>query len=99
DARGRRQDAPRFVYAGARRSLTGLNADEWLACKPGSEQAIADALLAALGGGASSVKAAADASGVPEAQIQQLANALAATKPSLVLCGVSSSNAQSVGRT
>ena len=44
DARAKLDGAPRFIYIGARRSLTGLNADEWLACKPGSELAIANAL-------------------------------------------------------
>src|SRR6185437_12462137 len=44
DARAKLDGAPRFIYVGARRSLTGLNADEWLACKPGSELAIANAL-------------------------------------------------------
>src|SRR5256885_12913038 len=44
DARAKLDGAPRFVYIGPRRSLTGLNADEWIACKPGSELAIANAL-------------------------------------------------------
>ena len=44
DARAKLAGAPRFVYIGPRRSLTGLNADEWIACKPGSELAIANAL-------------------------------------------------------
>ncbi|HEY9722739.1 MAG TPA: molybdopterin-dependent oxidoreductase, partial [Oscillatoriaceae cyanobacterium] len=37
DARAKLEGAPRFVYIGPRRSLTGLNADEWIACKPGGE--------------------------------------------------------------
>ena len=37
DARAKLDGAPRFVYIGPRRSLTGLNADEWIACAPGSE--------------------------------------------------------------
>ena len=41
DGRAKIEGAPRFVYVGPRRSLTGLNADEWIACKPGSELAIA----------------------------------------------------------
>ena len=44
DARAKLDGAPRFVYIGPRRSLTGLNADEWIACKPGTELAIANAL-------------------------------------------------------
>jgi hypothetical protein len=43
-SRAKLGDAPRFVYIGPRRSLTGLNADEWIACKPGSELAIVNAL-------------------------------------------------------
>ena len=44
DARAKIEGAPRFVYVGPRRSLTGLNADQWIACKPGTELAIANAL-------------------------------------------------------
>jgi molybdopterin-containing oxidoreductase family iron-sulfur binding subunit len=53
EARAKLQDAPRFIYVGPRRSLTGLNADEWIACTPGSEGAIVAALQAAVGGGGS----------------------------------------------
>ena len=59
EARARLADAPRFVYIGARRSLTGLNADEWIPARPGSELAIARAL-----GGAGSIAEAAAAGGV-----------------------------------
>jgi len=94
DARAKLQHAPRFIYVGPRRSLTGLNADEWIACKPGSEEAIAKALLGALGGaGGASIKEAADASGVTEATLQRLADELKAARPSLVLSGVSTPNA------
>ena len=94
DARAKLQNAPRFVYVGARRSLTGLNADEWIACKPGSEELIARALLSAVGGtGGATVKEAADASGVTEATLQRLADALKVARPSLVLSGVSTPNA------
>ena len=67
DARAKLAGAPRFVYIGPRRSLTGLNADQWLACTPGSELAIANALS-----GKGSVDDAAKASGVPAATIQSL---------------------------
>jgi molybdopterin-containing oxidoreductase family iron-sulfur binding subunit len=40
DARAKIEGAPRFIYVGPRRSLTGLNADQWIDCKPGSEMAI-----------------------------------------------------------
>jgi molybdopterin-containing oxidoreductase family iron-sulfur binding subunit len=99
DARAKLLDAPRFVYVGARRSLTGLNADEWIACRPGSELAIANALLAAVGGGGSGTMAeAATASGVSEAALQRLAEELRATRPSLVLGGVGSPDAHLVAQ-
>ena len=97
DARGKLGDAPRFVYIGARRSLTGLNADEWIACRPGSELAIANALLSAVGGsGNTTIAAAATASGVSEASLQRVADELRAAKPSLVLGGVSTPDAHLV---
>ena len=91
DARAKLADAPRFVYIGPRRSLTGLNADEWIACKPGSELAIVNALA-----GKGDVAAAATAGGVDQAVLQRLAGELAATKPSLVLSGVTTANALDV---
>jgi len=91
DARAKLDGAPRFVYIGPRRSLTGLNADEWLACKPGSELAIANALA-----GKGSIDAAATESGVPAAALQRLASELAAAKPALVLSGVNGENALNV---
>ncbi|MBK6488533.1 MAG: 4Fe-4S dicluster domain-containing protein [Gemmatimonadetes bacterium] len=94
DARAKLQNAPRFIYIGPRRSLTGLNADEWIACTPGSEEVIARALLAAVGGtGGATVAEAAAASGVTEATLQRLADELTAARPSLVLSGVSTPNA------
>src|SRR5688572_7160423 len=92
DARAKLADAPRFVYIGPRRSLTGLNADEWIACKPGSELAIVNA-LAGRGG---SIADAATASGVDQAVLQQLTNDISATKPSLVLSGATTTNALDV---
>ncbi|MBI2795180.1 MAG: 4Fe-4S dicluster domain-containing protein [Gemmatimonadetes bacterium] len=82
DARARADKAPRFVYVGARRSLTGLNADEWIAAKPGSEAQVVAFLR-----GATSATAAAAAAGVPEAQLTRLAAGLKAAKPSLLLAG------------
>lgn len=97
NARAKLGDAPRFIYIGPRRSLTGLNADEWLACTPGSETAIANALLAAVGGGGDgTVASAAAASGISEASLQRLADELRATRPSLVLGGVATPDAQQV---
>ena len=64
DARAKLADAPRVWYVGPRRSLTGLNADEWIACKPGT----AGSIVAALEGTMSAANAA-QAAGVPVAQI------------------------------
>src|SRR5829696_7335541 len=88
DARAKIEGAPRFVYVGPRRSLTGLNADQWIDCRPGSELAIA----AALGGGGSAQHAA-EASGVSVERIQRLASELAAARPSLVVAGSTAANA------
>ena len=94
DARANLDKAPRVVYVGPRRSLTGLNADTWIACKPGSEEVIAKALLAAVGGtGGATVAEAAEAAGVSEATLQGRADELKAARPSLVLSGVSTPNA------
>jgi molybdopterin-containing oxidoreductase family iron-sulfur binding subunit len=99
DARAKLADAPRFVYIGARRSLTGLNADQWLPAKPGSETMIAHALLGHLGkASGTTIAQAAAASGVDEAALNQLAADLAAAKPSLVLAGGSASDALELAR-
>src|SRR5688572_21518812 len=44
DARAKMQTAPRVIYIGPRRSLTGLNADQWINARPGSELAIVQML-------------------------------------------------------
>ena len=99
DARAKLQGAPRFVYIGARRSLTGLNADEWIPARSGSELAVANALLAAVrGGGAADMSAAARASDVPAETLQRLGAELAAARPSLVMSGVSTVEAREVAR-
>ena len=84
DARAKVEGAPRFIYVGPRRSLTGLNADEWVAAKPGSELAIVNALR---GGAGVSLEQAAQASGVPVAQLQRLQSEITAARPSLLLAG------------
>lgn len=91
DARASLANAPRVVYIGPRRSLTGLNADQWIACRPGSELAIANALA-----GKGGVAQAATESGVEAGTLQSLANELAASKPALVLSGVTGDNALDV---
>jgi len=91
DARAKIEDAPRFIYVGARRSLTGLSADEWVACRPGSELAVANALA-----GKMSVADAAAQSGCDAAQLQRVIAELAAARPSLVLAGTSGPDALDV---
>ena len=94
DARAKLTGAPRFVYVGPRRSLTGLNADEWVACKPGTEHIVAAAL-----GGRVSPNAAAQQCGVPVDQLTRLAFEVASAKPSLFLAGGSGSNAMELAQT
>jgi molybdopterin-containing oxidoreductase family iron-sulfur binding subunit len=88
DARARVVDAPRFIYVGPRRSLTGLNADEWVACKPGSELAIVNALR-----GQGSMQDASQASGVSVEILTRLAREISSAKPSLLLAGGNTANA------
>ncbi|GAC1649886.1 MAG: TAT-variant-translocated molybdopterin oxidoreductase [Gemmatimonadaceae bacterium] len=87
DARAKLEGAPRLVYVGPRRTLTGLNADEWIGCRPGGELAIAQALLGMLGRGGVSLSQAAERSGVPVAQLERLASEMRRAKPSLLLAG------------
>jgi Fe-S-cluster-containing dehydrogenase component len=88
DARANVEHAPRFVYVGARRSLTGLNADTWIPARPGSELAIVNALL-----GRGSVAAAAEAAGVAASSIEALRTELAASASSAILSGGYGENA------
>jgi molybdopterin-containing oxidoreductase family iron-sulfur binding subunit len=80
DARAKLVGAPRLVYIGPRRSLTGLNADTWLDCKPGTEVSIARALS-----GEMPVAQAAQASGVEAARLQAVVDEYKAARPGLVL--------------
>ena len=97
DARAKLVDAPRFIYIGARRSLTGLNADSWYGCKPGSELMIANAILGALGGGnGTTVAQAAEASGISVESLDALVREISSAGPSLVLSGVSTVDAEQV---
>ena len=82
DARAKLVGAPRLVFVGARRSLTGLNADSWIDCKPGTEASIARALS-----GDMSVATAAQASGVDAVRLQSVVDEYRAAKPGLVLAG------------
>jgi molybdopterin-containing oxidoreductase family iron-sulfur binding subunit len=49
----------RFIWVGPHRPLTGLNADLWLSCKPGTEAMVADALAG--GNAAAAAQAGVDA--------------------------------------
>ncbi|HKV52835.1 MAG TPA: molybdopterin-dependent oxidoreductase, partial [Gemmatimonadaceae bacterium] len=80
DARAKLTGAPRFVYVGPRRSLTGCNADTWIGCRPGSEMAIVNALR-----GSGSMADATQASGVPQTVLQALQQEIQNAKPSLLL--------------
>lgn len=84
----------RFVAVGPRLSLTAANADEYWPARPGTEALIAEALLAAVarflgraapGGAATTLEAAAAASGVEANVIERAAARLVARRPSLVL--------------
>ncbi len=88
EARSRVTGAPRFVYIGPRRSLTGLNADTWIPCVPGGELAIAQALR-----GSGSIAQAAASSGAPVAALRSLASEIAAVTPAMFLAGSNGSNA------
>ncbi len=93
DARAKIEGAPQMVYIGSRRSLTGLNADQWIAAKPGSEMAICAALT-----GQGTVLAASDASGVPASTIESLAAAIkGAGNGVMAICGVSTADAVECG--
>jgi len=93
DARAKIEGAPKLVYIGSRRSLTGLNADQWIAAKPGSEMAICAALT-----GQGTVVAASDASGVPAATIDALAAAVkTAGNGVMAICGITTADALECG--
>jgi anaerobic selenocysteine-containing dehydrogenase/Fe-S-cluster-containing dehydrogenase component len=82
DARADHDRAPRVIYVGARRSLTGLNADQWIDCRPGTEMAIVRML-----GGQLNAQQAAEATGVSASILDAFAREFASTKPSMVLAG------------
>ncbi len=82
DARGKVEGAPRAIYIGARRSLTGLNADSWIACRPGSELAIIQFLR-----GTKSAADASTAADVSVATLEGLKKEITTAKRSLLLAG------------
>jgi anaerobic selenocysteine-containing dehydrogenase/Fe-S-cluster-containing dehydrogenase component len=90
----------RFVYAAPRRDLTGLNADEWVSIKPGSEAALAlamaNVLVSQQGGDRVGLPAAlstytpamaAQETGLSAETIERLAREFAAARPSLAVAG------------
>ncbi len=87
DARANLETAPRLIYVGPRRSLTGLNADKWIDCKPGSEMAIVRMLAGQL-----PVEPVALESGVSAPVLDALAREFADTKPSMVVAGGGGAN-------
>lgn len=86
----------RFVFLGPRLSLTGLNADEWIPIRPGSEAAVALGIASAIATPdaagpyanllqAYSPAAAAEAAGVSEEAILALAERFRTEGPSLAM--------------
>ncbi|MFL5524299.1 MAG: molybdopterin-dependent oxidoreductase, partial [Gemmatimonadaceae bacterium] len=82
EARADHENAPRLIYVGPRRSLTGLNADQWIDCRPGSEMAIIRLLQGQL-----ATDAAAQATGVDASVLDTFAREFAASSPAMVLAG------------
>jgi anaerobic selenocysteine-containing dehydrogenase/Fe-S-cluster-containing dehydrogenase component len=87
DARAKLEGAPRVIYVGPRRSLTGLNADTWIPARAGTEKTLADAILSAVKGNGGALKSAADTCGVSVASLEALVKDLQSAKPSLLLAG------------
>ena len=87
----------RFVYLGPRLSTTGLNADEWYPIRPGSEAAVALGMAAVIADDAGaagpyadvlraySPAVAAQAAGVSEDSIRELAERFASESPTLAM--------------
>ncbi|HUR94941.1 MAG TPA: molybdopterin-dependent oxidoreductase [Gemmatimonadales bacterium] len=90
-------DVAKFVYAAPRRDLTGLNADEWLSVRPGTEAMLALAMANVVAGvrGASlpagaarfTPAMAAQETGIPAERIERIAREFAAATPSLAVAG------------
>ncbi|MDQ3137532.1 MAG: molybdopterin-dependent oxidoreductase [Gemmatimonadota bacterium] len=90
-------DVAKFVYASPRQDLTGLNADEWLAVRPGTEAALALAIanVVAAARGASlpagvarfTPAIAARETGIAPERIERVAREFAAARPSLAVAG------------
>ena len=82
---------PKFVHVDARLTQTAANADEFVACKPGTEGLLAMAMAAVLNktvetGDYAPTKVA-EKTGVPVEQIERLAREFAAHGPSVAMIG------------
>jgi len=82
---------PKFVHVDARLTQTAANADEFVACKPGTEGLLAMAIAAVLNKTADAGEYApaivAEKTGVAVAKIERLAREFAASGPSVAMIG------------
>lgn len=90
--RMRQQGArPKFVHVDARMSQTAANADEFIACKPGTEGLLALAIVQLVdkdqAGGEYTPESVAEKTGVPAAKIERLAREFAANAPAVAIIG------------
>jgi anaerobic selenocysteine-containing dehydrogenase len=79
---GRAGVRAKFVHVDARLSQTAANADEFVACKPGTEGLLALAIA-----GDETPQKASERTGVPAATIERLAKEFAAHGPSVAIIG------------
>ena len=83
---------PKFVHVDARLTQTAANADEFVACKPGTEGLLALAIAALVDKTTASAAdyapdKVADKTGVPVAKIERLAREFAANGPAVAIIG------------
>jgi anaerobic selenocysteine-containing dehydrogenase len=92
---GGRGNRPKFVHVDARLTQTAANADEFVACKPGTEGLLAMAIARGLAADRDKNAAwndyapdkVAEKTGVPVAKIERLAREFAAHGPSVAIIG------------
>ena len=81
----------KFVHVDARLSQTAANADEFVACKPGTEGLLAMAITSAVtksaGAGEYAAAQVAEKTGVPVEKIERLAREFAANAPAVAIIG------------
>jgi anaerobic selenocysteine-containing dehydrogenase len=81
---------PKFVHVDARLTQTAANADEFVACKPGTEGLLALAIVAAITKSTDAAYApatVAEKTGVPVEKIERLAREFAANAPAVAIIG------------